>query len=231
VVNHRFLFLLLLNIFFTSFAANKGEITKDFIEKYLPSNPLIIDAGAYDGKDSIAMAKKWKGSQVYSFEPIPHLYKNLQRNTNKIPNIKCFQLALAGTNGSVKMYVSDGKENGSSSLLMPKEHLNVHPQITFDEQIMVTGITIDHWAELNNITNIDFLWLDLQGLELEVLKSSPKILKTVKVIHAEVSLIETYEGVPLYSELRDWLEKEGFTVIKEELPWRDMGNVLFVRMN
>ena len=50
----------------------------------------------------------------------------------------------------------------------------------------------------------------------------------MRVIY-EVSLKEVHEGVPLYSEVRAWLEQQGFHVMREELPWPDTGNILFVR--
>ena len=78
------------------------------------------------------------------------------------------------------------------------------------------------------IDHVDFLWLDMQGHELAVLKASPRMLNSARAIHTEVSLKETYRGVPLYPEFRHWMENKGFKVVREALPWPDMGNVLFV---
>ena len=84
---------------------------------------------------------------------------------------------------------------------------------------------------MNEIDKIDFLWLDLQGYELHVLKYGEKVLKGVMAVYTEVNLKELYDGAPLYDELRAWLEAKGFRVEREELPWEDAGNVLFVRQN
>ena len=61
------------------------------------------------------------------------------------------------------------------------------------------------------------------------MNSSPKILKTVKVIHTEVSLKEMYENSILYPEMKKWLYEKKFKLKIEALPWPDMGNVLFIR--
>ncbi len=55
-------------------------------------------------------------------------------------------------------------------------------------------------------------------------------MNTVKVIHTEVSIKETYEGVVQYKEYRNFFESIGFVVAIEAIPegW-DMGNILFVR--
>ena len=76
---------------------------------------------------------------------------------------------------------------------------------------------------------IDLMWLDMQGAEFKVLKAAPMILNTVKVIFSEISLVEMYEGAPLYNQFRAWLKTKGFDVKKEEIVSKDMGNALFVK--
>lgn len=43
----------------------------------------------------------------------------------------------------------------------------------------------------------------------------------------EVSLIDTYDGVIKYPEYKNWLIENDFSVVFEDLPYQDMGNVLF----
>jgi hypothetical protein len=90
-------------------------------------------------------------------------------------------------------------------------------------------VSLDDWARENEIAKVDLLWLDLQGLEFDVLSASSLVLPTVKVIYTEVSLKEMYEGARLYPEYRRWLEDQGFEVVAEDLRWADMGNVLLAR--
>ena len=96
---------------------------------------------------------------------------------------------------------------------------------------MVDTFTIDDWAQKYQVDKIDFAWLDLQGAEFKVLNGSPRIFSTINVLFTEVSLIETYSGVMLYPAFREWLESHKFQVVLEDLPYKDMGNVLFVRQN
>jgi len=202
-----------------------GVIPKWYISMYLPKNPIILEAGACFGEDSVEMAKLWTNSKIYAFEPINETYKKLKQNTNSCKNIFCYNLALSDHNGITKMFVG----GDSSSILKPKEHHKFYPEVTFDTTQKVETLTLDSWAEKNNVKKIDFLWLDMQGAELKVLKASKKILKTVKVIYTEVSLVEYYEGTPKYYELRTWLESKGFRVVREEIPSLYGGNVLFVK--
>ncbi len=204
-------------------------IPKSRIKKFLSEAPIILEAGAHIGSDTMAMATIWPLSTIHAFEPIPSLYAKLQRNTAKFRNIITYPLALSDRTGEAKMYVSSGASDGSSSLLVPKEHLTEHPGVRFLKQVKVSTITPDDWVMRHNIRRVDFMWLDLQGHELSVLKAASRILNTVSAIYTEVSLKEMYEGGSQYPNLRQWLEEHGFRVESEELPWPDMGNVLFVR--
>lgn len=205
-------------------------INKNYIKRFLPVNPVIIDAGAHVGGDSIEMYRLYRGAVVHAFEPVPHIFSLLRHNTRKFKGIHCHTIALSNQNGEQVMHVSSGASDGSSSLLAPKEHLKDHPDVFFNQTIKVTTQTLDTWAADQQLDHVDLLWLDMQGFELEVLKASRIILPTVKAIHMEVSTRATYEGVPLYHEVKEWMQSNGFKAEVEAIPqgW-DMGNVLFVR--
>jgi FkbM family methyltransferase len=207
----------------------KEAIPKSLIATYLPANPTIVEAGAHIGVDTVQMSKRWPRGTIHAFEPIPDLFSQLQSNTAKRKNVCCYPMALGKETGAAKMFVSSGRSDASSSLFPPKAHVTYHPDILFETEIQVPTITLDHWAAEQGIKKIDFLWLDLQGYELAVLKAATAVLATVQAIYTEVNLDETYAGVALYPELRQWLEVYGFKVIREDLPWQDGGNVFFAK--
>ncbi|MCJ7812987.1 FkbM family methyltransferase [bacterium] len=206
----------------------KGVLPKKYFIRFLPKNPVILEAGAHRGKDTVEMAKMWPAGTIHAFEPVPSLFKKLEDSTRNLKNVHCHQIALGNNPGEEVMYVSSGSSDGSSSLLPPKEHLNVFPTVYFDSKIKVTTTTLDAWAESNNIRKIDFMWLDLQGMELNVLKSGTNILRTVTAIYTEVSGIEAYKEQTLYSDLAEWLVSNGFR-IEREVVENSSGNVFFLR--
>jgi FkbM family methyltransferase len=219
--------------FFRNFGwpvVKQERISKALLKKFIPPNALIIDCGAHVGSDSIELSRIFRSATIYAFEPLDSLYGKLCANTKDIHNIHCHRLALADRCGEMGFYISEGGSDASSSLLPPYKHLDDHPDVLFSKASKVKVLTLDKWCEINNVTHIDFLWLDMQGYEMAMLRASPDILKRVSAIHTEVSTRETYKGVPLYNELRSFLEAKGFRVEIEALPagW-DMGNVLFVR--
>src|ERR1700728_4773515 len=101
------------------FFPQDGEISKRFIARFIPPNPVIIDAGAHRGADSVEMARLWRRASVHSFEPVPAVFAKLKSNTRRYQNIRCYQLALGDHEDEMEMYISDGQD-ASSSLLKPK---------------------------------------------------------------------------------------------------------------
>ena len=206
----------------------KGVLPKKYFIRFLPENPVILEAGAHIGKDTVEMARVWPAGTIHAFEPVPSLFKKLENGTKNLKNVHCYQLALGDKQGTEIMHISSGASDGSSSLLPPKDHLNVFPTVYFDEKLPVNTITLDGWAESNNIQKIDFMWLDLQGMELNVLKSGKNILRTVTAIYTEVSKIEAYKDQTLYADLFEWLSSNGFH-IEREVVENGGGNVFFIR--
>jgi FkbM family methyltransferase len=203
----------------------------DWVKENLNNKSIVIEAGACEGLDTLFFSNIV--NKIYSFEPIPALYNKALINVEGRENVELHNLALSDKNGKEKMYVSDrlGEYWGSSSLLKPKEHLKKHTEITFKEEIEINTINLDDWYLKNNLSRIDMLWLDLQGYEPIVLKSSPNILKNTKYLYTEVALVENYENNIKYEDFKIFLNDSGFEVIHDGIYWEDGGNVLFKNKN
>lgn len=209
--------------------SNVGPITKEYIKQFLPKNPVVVEAGSYDGADTESMANMWPEGKIYAFEPVPGLYERTKLRTNHLPNVFCFQLALGDKPGVLPLYVSEPWD-ASSSLAAPKEHIQIYPGVQFPRIIQVQVKTLDQWAQEHSVNNVDFLWLDMQGYEPRMLMASTKILKTVKVIYTEVNTKELYENIILYPQLTVWLKAQGFTLIREQVTHHyGGGDALYVR--
>jgi len=207
-----------------------------FLKTCLPENPVIVEAGAFDGGDSVKFVRTWPHAKVYSFEPVPENFVRLVDLTKSFHQITCYQCALSTTTGSARFITSEEPRNPnipsmSGSLRAPKEHLK-YSKTLFKKSIMVDTITLDEWAQKNNVTAIDLLWLDTQGTELDIIKASPRMLKNIGCICLEVEFVEAYEGQALYAEIKSFLEQQGFELVAcnfEEKSTRWYGDAIFVR--
>lgn len=200
-----------------------------WIQENLPLTATIVEAGTASGDDTVFFAKHFPAGKIHGFEPIPPLYLQTYFKISSFPNVRLYPLALAEKTQSYTFYESEqnGQTGVSSSLLKPKDHLWFHPHVLFQKELEVGGKNLDEWRREEGIENIDLLWLDIQGAEPAVLRAAPETLKRIHYLYTEVSLIETYERVELYGSFRKFLEEAGFEVVDEQLPYKDMGNVLF----
>lgn len=208
----------------------------EILKQFLPDNPIIVEAGAFDGHDTKKMVAQWPQSTIHAFEPVPEIYERLLKNTSMLPNVHQYPLALSDHTGESEFYVSEkpdkpGIASQAGSLYKPKERLSRSP-IIFPRMTTVQTVTLDQWADENGITAIDLLWLDTQGHEIAILQAAPKMINHIKVIFAEVSFIESYEGQPLYEDVVAWMVEHGFEQVGcdfVDTTHSFFGNALFVK--
>ena len=199
-----------------------------FLLKNLKKDITIIEAGAANGNDTVFFATNFPKSKIFSLEPMSSLYKETFKKIQKFKNVKLYNYAFSHFDGKLDLNLAenDNKPWGSSSLLKPKLHLEIHPGIKFNETENVDVIKLDTFIKNNNIKSIDLLWLDLQGVEPNVLMACAN-LSNIKFIYSEVSVLENYEDQILYKDFRKFMLESGFKVYFEDIRWEDGGNVLF----
>jgi FkbM family methyltransferase len=148
--------------------------------------PLLIEVGAFDGHDSLKYHNQ--GYDVFTFEPKKDLYENLYERTKHITNYTVIPKAVCLTNGTTMFNIC--KEGGASSILPFKTEDELEKHWTCHRtDIHYSGISyevettrMDTFIEENNLTEtvIDYLHIDAQGVDLDVLKSFGTYLKNVK---------------------------------------------------
>tara|TARA_B100000287_G_scaffold361451_1_gene354219 strand:- start:2844 stop:3488 length:645 start_codon:yes stop_codon:yes gene_type:complete len=211
-----------------------GKYDKDNIREWslknLPNNPTVIEAGVYDGSDTAWFAQTFPEGDIYGFEPLDQPFNLAYAKLNGFSNVTLCKYALGPKTGDGVMHECDWR-SGSSSLRKPTGTLTVHPTVKWIGETKVDVINLDEFCRDNNINSVDIMWLDMQGSENEVIQSSPNIVSNTKYIYSEVSLMEMYEGVPLIDEYKSNMNQLGFEVVWEDLPWQDMGDVLFRNTN
>lgn len=183
------------------------------IRRFLPKNPVILEAGAHMGYDTFGLAKIWPAGKVYAFEPVPHLYIDLEERVKGLKNVSLYNLALGEKNCSIQMFVSSGKSTASSSILKPSKHLELFPSVMFDQKVNVEMKTLNHWIKKEKISEVDLMWLDLQGYEINALQGASDFIKNVSVIYTELCTSELYEGLTTKDDYISFLNDLGFTLI------------------
>jgi len=194
-------------------------------------NPItIFEIGACEGEDSIKYARFFPKATIYAFEPLPDNISLIEANYLKygIANARIFNKALSDKNGTATFFVSDGRPpdavdsdwdygNKSSSLLAPSKHLEAAAFISFDKKIEVETITISTFCKQEKLNDIDFIHMDVQGAELMVLQGAEEFIASIKVIWLEVSIIDYYKDQPLASDVKKFMDKNGFVLLKDDV--------------
>ena len=217
---------------FEGFGSDFRDNPLDLIAIFLPPNPVIFEAGGHYGTDTARFADKWPQSTILSFEPNPSAFARLLEVSKRYDNIFPFPLALAHFNGTSVFYVCYGTTGdnpifeGASSLLPASEGMKIHYQ---GPQILVDCVRLDDWCKSNHVEKIDFMWLDLEGMELQVLRNAPEILKTVSVVFVETNFQEFRIGMTQYTTLKSFMEESGFKMLSHWYAENLQGNAIFIR--
>ncbi len=142
----------------------------------------VIDVGSNVGRYSLIAAKK--GANVIAIEANPFTFKVLQKNCmiNGFHNVKAFNVACSNKTGTIdELYYIEGYEGISSLDLNRLKMLaekNIEPQ-----KIPVKAEKLDN---INYFSEIDWLLIDVEGHEVEVLEGAFETLKRTKRIIIEV---------------------------------------------
>lgn len=197
-----------------------------FVKDFLPENPVILEAGGHYGEDTLGMKTVWPDATMYVFEPLPSSFEKLVHNTKNLSGITLCSYALSNYSGKTNFYLNPNND-GASSIGFPVAW-NSHE---FDPKpFEVQCITLDEWANDHKVSHIDFMWLDMEGHELYALQSASTILHSVKAIYTEVDFVHVRENSCLYSELKMFLEKQGFDEVWKSADYgSNSGDALFIR--
>jgi FkbM family methyltransferase len=147
--------------------------------------------------------------RVIGFEPLEHGRRVQADEVGKLTFLPYFI-----RDGEVHNFYLNEPDNTSSLLPFNRKvmdklvYLNQYTTVRIDT---VSTRTLD--SAMQDIKNIDFLKLDIQGLELPSLKNAISTLQRTEVIHCVVSFIEMYQGQALFSEVEQFLRTQGFDLV------------------
>src|SRR5882762_5614149 len=179
-----------------------------FVERYLKPGMVVMDIGAHHGLYSLLAAKCVGGSgRVCSFEPSPRERKYLKRNLiiNHCRNVTVESIALGSGAGRTELFVVEGDKDCCNSLRPPSEQVR-------SQKVPVEIQALDEYLKNERIDKVDFIKLDVEGGELEVLRGAGQLLRSPDrpVILAEVEDIRTAAWGYRAEEVIRYLDGLGF---------------------
>lgn len=196
-----------------------GKVDLNALVQFLPYNPVIIEAGAYQGDQTVYATKVWPYYRtLIAFEPNPSAFAVLQQKIaeGNLERVQAYNVALNNYNGEAALYISQANEK-ESSLLAPTPEMQPYYQ---GPQLQVPCVALDDWCAQNQIGSVDILSLELEGLELKVLEGSSNILKNTKIVILQ-SFFQPYRiGMCNYFFVKDFLVRSQFVPL---MHWYEQG--------
>lgn len=207
-------------------------------------NPVIFEIGANNGSDSADFCRVMPNCELHCFEPDPRAAAKWRKYVPQSivhPDATGYatltEAAICDKVGEVLLHLSAGKVPGgendtyewdkSSSIKTPTGHLHVHPWCRFDTDAWVTAISLDMYCHSNEIKNIDFVWADVQGAELEMIAGGKETFADrVHYLYTEYESNPLYEGQPnrqqIIQALKTYAVIEDFNgnVLLENMAWK-----------
>src|SRR5919201_2161053 len=127
----------------------------------------VVDIGACLGGFAVFAARRAPGVCVYACEPAPESYRLLRQNLelNGATNVVAYPLAVAGASGPLTLYTFAGHAEQNS--MTPTRSRGENKAVT------VEGLALADLFERLAITHCDFLKIDCEGAEFDILLNAP----------------------------------------------------------
>jgi FkbM family methyltransferase len=176
--------------------------------QHLPFD-FVVDAGANRGQFSLVCRRIRPRAMIVAFEPLPDpasVYRALFADDARV---RLYATALGAERGEVAMHVS-ARDDSSSLLPIAKAQTDNYPGSGKVGTHLVTVAPMPDFIAARDLGAHNLLKIDVQGYELEVLKSAQTLLLRFEWIYVECSYIPLYEGQPLAKEVTDFVTTRGF---------------------
>jgi FkbM family methyltransferase len=194
------------------------------IEGYIPDGGIVVDVGAFRGITGQWFAKRAR--HVFCFEPTPESAESIRLvlKVRNIGNVSVHQIALSDRVGVRPFHVLTCKGHNSLGPVKTSQHLYMTE---------VATTTLDDFADENGIGHIDFLKVDVEGFEHEVIAGANRLLlsRRIGVLLFEVNRPVLSDvgmtAAPIYDALHQrGYDLDGRAVSRSEIVVYEWGDLL-----
>lgn len=144
---------------------------------------FVFDIGTNMGETLLNFAKINTAGKNFGFEPVPFLFEKANKNLqlNNFQNISLNNIALSNHEETLFFELPPNRNFGSISMSSVK-----NPQSS-----EVKAVTFDNFIELNNINKVDFIKIDVEGFESNVLAGAEKTIRRFKPLMF-IEVVDSY---------------------------------------
>ena len=221
----------------------KFQLIKELIKK---NDPLIIEIGAHFGEDTLRLLEKFPNAEIHCFEPDSRSYSIFEKVVNN-NRVKLYDFALSNKEGKAQLFRSFSDEKIE---IVPEKYdfisleEYIHEKLDgsgasslktgfsdiLSEQYYVNTQRFDTWCTDNQIGEIDFVWIDVQGAERDVINGMGACIKYISYIWMEYGETE-YIDAMTRNESINLLEEKNFKLLNDLSSSETKGDLVFQNNN
>lgn len=173
------------------------------LEQLDPRPQVIYDLGANIGAASMFFAVACPEARIFGFEPVPSNHEVCALNYANLKGAQLFDCAVGSASGAMEFEFASGDLRGGRLVAGGTGDAKC------ENKIKVAVWSVADLVAIKGLAPPDFLKVDVEGAEFEVLKGLGPCVKTIKQIHLETHSPE------LSDQCGDWLVAQGFAIEKE----------------
>ena len=185
---------------------HEGHIVGRFIPK---EGDTVIDIGAHIGRYTITSSKQvGAGGKVVAIEADPDNFEILKKNIalNKLTNVLPLNYAVFSTRTRMKLYEQSASAKYNSIMLNRAAKTRNYVEVNAD--------TLDSILKLNGVNRVNWIKIDVEGAEFEVLKGSTKTLSGENM--SLLIEIHNIEDPSHYDNIVDFLKNHNYEITFEQ---------------
>jgi FkbM family methyltransferase len=192
---------------FKLMALHEDEILDQFDPR---PGDTVVDVGAHIGLYTLIAAKRvGPGGKVIAIEPDPENFKILKKNIllNQLSNVKALGCAVYSTKEKLKLFLPQLEQGRTIFNTVMQDRAR-----TSNNFLEVEANTLDNILESINITEVNWIKIDVEGAELEVLKGAVNTISSNK----NITLIIEIHGIEIYIQMIEYLKAHNLRIMYEK---------------
>jgi FkbM family methyltransferase len=185
----------------------------DIIEHFTPKEgDIVVDIGAHMGRYTIISSKRvGANGKVVAIEAHPGNFEMLNSNIklNQLTNVIPLNYAAYSKETKIKLYLPD-EESGYTMhhSIMSNYVFTKYKDKTEDKFVEVSANTLDYLLQLNEITDVNWVKIDVEGAEFEVLKGASNVLSKSK----DIALLIEVHGLDNHRPILEFVSSYNFKI-------------------
>lgn len=168
---------------------------------------VVFDIGANVGQSAVEFREHFPNATLYCFEPVQDTYLQMQAAVRRYDRVKTFQLAFGAKQGVGSMV---HQESDQAAFLAEASTGRATDTDSDVEEVKID--TVDNFCAHQDVPRINYLKIDTEGGDLEVLKGAEGMLgsRRIDIVQVEAGMNPTNKTHVPFEALKEFLDSKSY---------------------